>query len=304
MGKILISRQEFLRISSILLSGTIYEGNVFRQSPYMMSGKRLLGKTGISVSRLCISCPLVNDMALIKHAMLKGINFIDTARSYGNGNNELLVGQAVAGFRKDIIIQTKIRPGQDQISHLFNMGRRGSDIKKILTINLKASLDALQTDYLDVLLFHDATDEKILFNPETLEFFSEAKRKGLIRAHGFSTHMEYMNLIEWNNKLGFYDIIMIPFFDTASLRSAKPATNLFPEDERSASILKTAFGNGMGIIAMNPFRGSQKRISGIPIPVKKEMVKWILDNDFIGSAAIPFSAFEEIDEITGIMRQY
>ena len=70
---------------------------------------RKLGNTGILVSPLCFGAPRTNDESLIKYSVEKGINFIDTGHSYGNGNNEKLVGRAVSGIRKKMVIQTKIR---------------------------------------------------------------------------------------------------------------------------------------------------------------------------------------------------
>ena len=68
---------------------------------------------------------------------------------------------------------------------------------------LDASLKALNTNYIDVLLYHDALDENLLFHAETLKFFSEMKSSGVIKAHGFSTHNDYMNLPERNNRNSF-----------------------------------------------------------------------------------------------------
>ena len=68
------------------------------------------------VSPVCFGAPRTNDESLIKYAIDKGINFIDTGRAYGNGNNEKLVGRAVEGRRKSIIIQSKIRLEENELS--------------------------------------------------------------------------------------------------------------------------------------------------------------------------------------------
>ena len=61
------------------------------------------------VSPIAFGAPRTNEESVIKYALRKGINFIDTGQSYGNGNNEKLVGKAIAGIRKQIVIQSKIR---------------------------------------------------------------------------------------------------------------------------------------------------------------------------------------------------
>ena len=61
-------------------------------------------------------------------------------------------------------------------------------------MKLEASLKALNTDYIDILLYHDAIDEKLLFHEETMKFFTDMKKSGVIKAHGFSVHNDFMNL--------------------------------------------------------------------------------------------------------------
>ena len=72
-------------------------------------GLRGIGNTGIMVSPICFGATRTNEGSLIKYGLDKGLNFIDTGRAYANGNNERIVGQAIAGIRKKIIIQSKIR---------------------------------------------------------------------------------------------------------------------------------------------------------------------------------------------------
>ena len=61
------------------------------------------------------------------------------------------------------------------------------------------------------MLYHDALDENLLFHQETMKFFADMKKSGVIKAHGFSTHNDYMNLPERNNSEVFYDVVMVPF---------------------------------------------------------------------------------------------
>ena len=70
----------------------------------------------------------------------KGINFIDTGRTYGNGNNEKLVGKAVSGIRKNVVIQSKIRLDPNELPS-GGKGKKGADeIRNIL--NLKAGRES------------------------------------------------------------------------------------------------------------------------------------------------------------------
>jgi len=76
--------------------------------------KRPVGKTGIMVTPVCFGASRTNDESLIKFAIDKGFNLIDTGRSYTNGNNERLVGKAVSGIRKNVVIQSKHRINQNK----------------------------------------------------------------------------------------------------------------------------------------------------------------------------------------------
>ena len=79
-----------------------------------------LGGPGIQVTRLCLGTWNMGGqrgwgpddeaaaIALIRHALDRGCNFVDTARGYGRGKSEEVVGKAVSGRRGDVIIATKM----------------------------------------------------------------------------------------------------------------------------------------------------------------------------------------------------
>src|SRR5213592_1620655 len=79
---------------------------------------RYLGRTGVSVSKLCLGAmmfgawgePDHDESIRIIHAALDaGINFIDTADVYSAGESEEIVGKALAGGRRDdVILATKV----------------------------------------------------------------------------------------------------------------------------------------------------------------------------------------------------
>src|SRR5947199_9983700 len=78
---------------------------------------RILGRTGVSVSKLCLGAMMFGswgnadheDSIRIIHAALDaGINFIDTADVYGSGESEEIVGKALAGGKRDdVVLATK-----------------------------------------------------------------------------------------------------------------------------------------------------------------------------------------------------
>jgi aryl-alcohol dehydrogenase-like predicted oxidoreductase len=257
---------------------------------------RTIGDTGISVSPICFGAPRTNDEALIRYALSKGINFIDTGRAYGNGNNEKLVGRAIAGVRNKVIIQSKIRLEENELPSK-GKGRKGaSEIRDVLSTKLDASLKALNTDFIDVLLYHDALDENLLFHTETLKFFDDMKKSGAIKAHGFSTHNDYLNLPERNNSEHFYDTIMLPFNHKGSFIHSVSGNFSQWDQEKLISVLTDAGEKGIGVIAMKSCSGGKYSPSPGTEPSYKEAVLWILKHKFISSVAIAMANFEQVEE--------
>src|SRR5919204_3615778 len=79
---------------------------------------RSLGRTGVSVSKLCLGAMMFGDwgnkdhddsIRIIHRALDAGINFIDTADVYSRGESEIIVGKALAdGRRDDVVLATKL----------------------------------------------------------------------------------------------------------------------------------------------------------------------------------------------------
>jgi aryl-alcohol dehydrogenase-like predicted oxidoreductase len=300
----MISRKKFIATTLTGIAGIKLFSKPLQRESFENIDLRTVGITGIRVTPLCYGAPRTNEESLIKYAVNKGINFIDTGRSYGNGNNERLVGKAVQGTRKDLVIQSKIRLEASEVPS-GGKGRKGiEEIRRALNSKLEESLKALNTEYIDILLYHDALDENLLFHSETLKFFSDMKNAGTIRAHGFSTHNEYMNLMERNNNEKFYNVMMIPFNHKGSFVHSVSGRYSEWDKEKQLTILKEAYKMGVGIIAMKTCSGGKYSPSPGIEPSYKEAVRWVLEKDFISSAAIAFANFEQIDEqlvwLTGI----
>jgi uncharacterized protein len=302
MSKKQISRKEFFTKALTGIVGIKLVSNNMNRLLFSDYDLRSIGKTGIKVSPIAFGAPRTNEESVIKYALSKGINYIDTGQSYGNGNNEKLVGKAIAGIRKQIVIQTKIRLEMNELPSK-GKGKQGSaEIHEALSSKLEASLKALNTDYIDILLYHDALDENLLFHQETLKFFEEMKRFGTIKAHGFSTHNDFMNLPERNNSEGFYDVIMVPFNHKGSF--VHSVTGNYSEWDQSTllSILTEAGKKGIGVIAMKTCSGGKYSPSPGIEPSYKEAVLWVLRHKFISSASIAMVNFEQIDEHTSWLK--
>lgn len=156
---------------------------------------RILGRTGISVSSLCLGAMMFGkfgerdhdtSIAIIHRALDEGINFIDTADVYSRGESEIIVGKALAGGRRDdVILATKFHGPMDvSMGQTGDPNNRGNSRRWIIK-EVENSLQRLQTDWIDLYQVHrpDAgTDDD-----ETIAALTDLQRQGKIRAFGSST---------------------------------------------------------------------------------------------------------------------
>ena len=128
-----------------------------------MMQKRQLGKNGPEVSAIGLGCmgmsfgygPAKNKqemIAVIRGAVERGITFFDTAEVYGPFTNEELVGEALAPFRKDVIIATKFgfAPDPDEGGQWRKLDSRPEHIREVA----EASLKRLNVDTIDLFYQH------------------------------------------------------------------------------------------------------------------------------------------------------
>src|SRR6195256_6058300 len=116
--------------------------------------QRSLGRTGVSVSKLCLGAMMFGDwgtkdhdesIRIIHRALDAGINFIDTADVYSQGESEVIVGEALAGGKRDdVVLATKVHmPMAEDANH------RGNSRRWIMR-EVENSLRRLGTDWIDL----------------------------------------------------------------------------------------------------------------------------------------------------------
>jgi aryl-alcohol dehydrogenase-like predicted oxidoreductase len=122
---------------------------------------KLLGRTGLRVSELCLGAMIFGDRRggwgasrdeaarIVERFAEAGGNFIDTANSYAAGESERIVGELVAAERQRWVLSTKYT-----LSMRPDDPNGGGAHRKSLVQSLEASLRRLGTDYLDVYWVH------------------------------------------------------------------------------------------------------------------------------------------------------
>jgi len=156
---------------------------------------RKLGNTGLIVSEVALGTMQFgarmnmgnlgqeDTSRMVNLAMDRGINFIDTADVYSLGESETLLGNALRGLRKEIVLATKVRLPTDG-----NFNHSGATRVNIMR-EIEHSLRRLQTDYIDLYQVHGW--DSITPLEETLRTLDDLVRQGKVRYIGLS------NLMSW-----------------------------------------------------------------------------------------------------------
>jgi aryl-alcohol dehydrogenase-like predicted oxidoreductase len=150
--------------------------------------KRMLGGSGINVSPLGLGCMSLSGtygpgddetgLRVIREALDRGINFLDTSDMYGWGQNESLVGRAIAGRRAEVVLATKFG----------NLGGRGGKIAdgrpEYVATACEASLKRLGVDVIDLYYQHRIDPDVPV--EETVGAMAKLVAAGKVRALGLS----------------------------------------------------------------------------------------------------------------------
>src|SRR3954454_12207535 len=151
--------------------------------------RRPLGRTGVSVSKLCLGAMMFGEwgnpdhddsIRIIHRALDAGINFIDTADVYSLGESEVIVGKALAdGKRDNVVLATKVwgQMGDDP--------NQGGTSRRWIMQEVENSLRRLGTDWIDLYQVHRPTPEIDI--EETLGALNDLVQQGKVRYLGHST---------------------------------------------------------------------------------------------------------------------
>ncbi len=186
--------------------------------------KNKLGSTGLNVSLLGLGgfhqCEVDSAVVgqVVDNFVSMGGNYIETARSYGSGASECKLGQALNKHRRKLILASK------------TVQRDAEGAWR----ELNETLEALQTDHLELYFFHNVSlikDAKTIVAPGgALEAFTRAKEEGMIKHFAISSHwpvilpqlaemIPFEAVLIWGNYLDYCNYPEIPGEILPALRS-------------------------------------------------------------------------------------
>lgn len=167
--------------------------------------KRILGRSGIEVSPVGMGCWAIGGLwqwldgpggwgvtddsesiRAVQYALDSGINFFDTAATYGAGHSEHLLSKALAGKRDQAVIATKFGFDVDVMGKKVNFHADPRTVIANLRADLEASLTRLNTDVIDLYQLH-VWNYPLVFAGELRDALEVLVREGKIRSYGWST---------------------------------------------------------------------------------------------------------------------
>ncbi len=135
-----------------------------------------LGRTGLVVTRLGIGGAYCKTVEGYSAALDCGVTYVDTARDYRDGDDERVIGEAIAGRRDALVLATKTQ-------------RRDAGAARK---ELETSLRLLNTDYVDIWQLHYVNTpedrERVLAPGGAMEAAVKAREEGLVRFIGVTGH--------------------------------------------------------------------------------------------------------------------
>jgi len=205
---------------------------------------KLLGKTGIKVSQLCLGTMSFGGDAdektskeIFELSRDKGINFFDCANVYNDGRAEMILGKLIKGCRDEAVIASKVYfpTGED-------VNSRGASRYHIMNA-VEASLKRLQTDRIDVYFIHRFDDLTPL--EETLRALDDLVSQGKILCPGASNFAAWQvaKALGTSDKNGWS-----PFY------CIQPMYNLVKR-QAEVEIFPQAQAEDLGVVPYSPLGG-------------------------------------------------
>ena len=217
----------------------------------------ILGRTGLRVTRLGVGGAYCLSVEGYRRALDCGVNYVDTARMYRDGEDEKVIGQAIQGRRHDLVLASKTVQRDAE-------GAR---------TDLETSLRLLGTDHVDIYQLHHLNTpedrERALGPGGAMEAIQRAREEGLVRFIGVTGHdwVEVQKAVA----TGLFDTVLCWY----NCAMKEPEETVFPE----------ARSHRMGVVIMNASR-NDKLFGGPEAPPPEQFYRYVLSHDAVHVTAM------------------
>jgi aryl-alcohol dehydrogenase-like predicted oxidoreductase len=241
---------------------------------------RPLGRTGWKMSDISFGTAHVRDPEVVRMALDRGINYLDTSPDYSDAESERVVGEGIRGRRDKVFLASKFcTPG----GHLPT----DSKVEDIIAA-VEASLGRLGTDYLDLCHIHACNEVERLMAPTFHEAFDRLKEQGKVRFMGVSSHTPELETV-MNHAVdsGRFSVIMVAY----NFSNWPDLTN----------IIGKAYDKGVGFVAMKTLKGAYHTVLADFTPDERNSFtqaafKWVQSNERVSGLVVSISKASQLDE--------
>jgi aryl-alcohol dehydrogenase-like predicted oxidoreductase len=276
----------------------------------MVMNYRPLGSTGLRVSEISLGTvelgldygvpvggehlrpPEEQAIFLLNRALDLGVNFIDTASAYGV--SEQVIGKALRTRRNEYVLATKL-------AHIPEELLTDSEVRAGVQASITASLQALQTDRIDLLLIHSAPVE-VIRSGRILQAMLEAKQAGQVRAVGASTYGEEAALAVLKD--GRYDALQVAY--NLADRSMEASVLPVALEKKAGIVVRSVLLRGVlthryrhipdGLAALRSAIEAFQRLAGEQgITLPEIAYRFVLEHPAVSTALVGTSRVEELE---------
>jgi len=292
-----LDRRNFLKTASLAGIGAAISKNTFGEQNAESPQTQKIDKpqSGMPMRKLAkcdVKVPILSQGAMydvtqnqisIVAGIRRGITYLDTAGGYAGGKSEIGIGNYIKDNpekRKDLFIVTK--------------ASRARNIEQIEQ-RLQTSLQRMNTDYVDLYFGVHGLDHPEQLTPELKEWAESAKKRGLIKYFGFSTHRNMVECLQRASELDWIDAIMTVY----NFR--------LMQDSDMQQAIENCHKKGIGLIAMKVLAHGQEIDPDEANEVTRHFlkqgltqaqakIKAVLEDKRISSACVRMQNISEINE--------
>ncbi|MGZ9197123.1 MAG: aldo/keto reductase [Candidatus Deferrimicrobiaceae bacterium] len=244
--------------------------------------KRTLGKTGFQVGTVGFGAMITRDPEVIRFAVDRGVDYVDTADCYMGGENERIVGRALSGIREKVVLATKVH-----IAPVDQMIR-----------SAKNSLRSLKVDVIDLLQLHGISTEAEVVDERAREALRKLIDQGKVRAAGVTTHSGQETVLRAVQKDGFYKTVLVAYnfrSDTGVAATVKEALGM---SQGLSNTIRAVAASGIGVIAMKTQAGGYASPPGGFSPHQAALA-WVLANPGVATTIPSMTSYSQVEENLG-----
>jgi predicted aldo/keto reductase-like oxidoreductase len=252
---------------------------------------RRLGRTGLIISEISLGGSPLPDWSLFREIVERGVNYIDTSTSYGNGNSERQIGRLIK------------EAGRDKVFVCTKFHLRGSWDENSILRSVGSSLERLQTDYLDVLSVHGAERPEDLVDERVAGAFERLKKEGKCRFCGLSCHSNHERVVRTAVDCGRYDMVQVGYnvFDIEEPSQDVETYDDYLGVSRMRDLIRYAASHEVGVVAMKTLkvggrRQNLDRYRAGTTSLFQAMLKWVLEDRHVSSAVTEMLNRQQMEE--------